>query len=60
MENITKHGNIKLVTTNRRRSHLVAEPNYHTTNWFSENPLAKEEKSKNEQTGLFRSINSRH
>ena len=44
MENVTKHGNIKLVTTNRRRSHLVAEPNYHTTNWFSENPLAKEEK----------------
>ena len=30
MENIRKHRYIKLVTTDKRRSHLVSEPNYHT------------------------------
>ena len=36
MENIRKHKDIKLVTTNRRRSKLVSEPNYHTINYISE------------------------
>ena len=31
MENVRKHRDIKLVTTNRRRNYLVSEPNYHTT-----------------------------
>ena len=31
MENVRKHRNIKLVTTERRRNYLVSEPNYHTT-----------------------------
>ena len=31
MENVGKHRNIKLVTTERRRNYLVSEPNYHTT-----------------------------
>ena len=28
MENVRKHRNIKLVTTERRRNYLVSEPNY--------------------------------
>ena len=28
MENVTKHRDIKLVATERRRNHLVTEPNY--------------------------------
>ena len=42
MENVRKHRDIKLVTTDKRRSHLVSEPNYHTKKWFSENLLAIE------------------
>ena len=36
MENIRKHGDIKLVTTDKKRSKLVSEPNYHTINLISE------------------------
>ena len=36
MENIRKHRDIKLVTTDKRRSKLVSEPNYHTINYISE------------------------
>ena len=36
MENIRKHREIKLVTTDKKRSKLVAEPNYHTINLISE------------------------
>ena len=43
-ENVRKHRDIKLVTTDKRRSQLVSEPNYHTTKWFSENFLAIEMK----------------
>ena len=31
MENVRKHKDIKLLTTNKRRSKLVSEPYYHTT-----------------------------
>ena len=44
MENVRKHRDIKLVTTDRRRNQLVSEPNYHTIKWFSENLLAIEMK----------------
>ena len=37
MENIRKHKDIKLVTTDKKRSKLVSEPNYHTINCISEN-----------------------
>ena len=37
MENVRKHRDIKLVTTDRKRSKLVSEPNYHTINCISEN-----------------------
>ena len=44
MENVRKHRDIKLATTDKRRSQLVSEPNYHATKWFSENLLAIEMK----------------
>ena len=36
MENIRKHRDIKLVTTDKKRSKLVSEPNYYTINLISE------------------------
>ena len=36
MENIRKHRDIKLETTDKKRSKLVSEPNYHTINLISE------------------------
>ena len=36
METIRKHRDIKLVTTDKKRSKLVSEPNYHTINLISE------------------------
>ena len=36
MGNIRKHREIKLVTTDKKRSTLVSEPNYHTINLISE------------------------
>ena len=35
MENIRKHRDIKLVTSNKKRSKLVSEPNYHMINYIS-------------------------
>ena len=37
MENVRNHRDIKLVTTDKKRSKLVSEPNYHTMNYISEN-----------------------
>ena len=51
MENLRKHRDIKLVTTDEKRSKLISEPNYHTTKRFSENLLEielKKNKSKND------------
>ena len=31
MGNVRKHRDIKFVITDKRRNHLVSEPNYHTT-----------------------------
>ena len=42
MENMRKHGNFTLVTTERRSNYLVSESNYHTTKFFTENMLAIE------------------
>ena len=44
MENVRKHRDIILVTTDKRRNQLVSEPNYHATKWFSENLLTIEMK----------------
>ena len=35
MENVRKHRDIKLVTTERRRNYLVSEPNCHTAKFFT-------------------------
>ena len=43
MENVRKHRNIKLVTTDKRRNQLVSEPNYPTTRYFSEDEKIKNE-----------------
>ena len=42
MENVRKHRDIKLITTDKRRNQLVPEPNYYTKKCFSENLLAIE------------------
>ena len=42
MRNVRKYRYIKLLTTEKRKNCLVSEPNYHTTNIFSENLLAIE------------------
>ena len=70
MENVRKHRDIKFVTTETRRNYLVSEPNYHTTNFFTEHLLAIEMKKKNKQTNkqkqkylwincVFRTFNTR-
>ena len=46
MENIRKHRDIKLVTTDKKRSKLVSEPNYHTINLISEDLSIIEMKKK--------------
>ena len=44
MENVRKHRDIKLVTTDKRRNQLASEPNYHTTKYFSDNLMTIEMK----------------
>ena len=48
MENVRKHRDIKLVTTERRRNYLISEPNYHTTMFFTGHLIATEMKKKTE------------
>ena len=62
-ENVIKHRDIKLVTTEKRKNYLVSEPNYHTAKFYTENLLAIEMKKKNiviyEETCPFRTVNTR-
>ena len=44
MENVRKHRDIKLVTTDKTRNQLASEPNYHITKDFSKNLIAIEMK----------------
>ena len=37
MKNVAKHRYIKLLATKTRKNHLVSEPNYYTTKFFTEN-----------------------
>ena len=46
---IWKHRDIKLVTAEEKRIELVSEPNYHTTEHFSDNLLAIEMKKTKEK-----------
>ena len=34
MENVRKQRDIKLITTDKRRTRLASKPNYHTTKYF--------------------------
>ena len=34
MENVRKHRDTKLVTTDKRKNQLASEPNHHTTKYF--------------------------
>ena len=60
MENLRKHRDIKLATTDEKRNKLISEPNYHTTKRFSENLLAiemeKTKKKMNKPVNLVISI----
>ena len=40
MENVRKHGDIKLAATEIRRNYLVSEPNYDTKKFFKENSVS--------------------
>ena len=42
MGNVRKHTDIKFVKKERKRNYLVSEPNYHTTDFFSEMLLVTE------------------
>ena len=44
MENVRKHRDVKLATTERRRNYLVSEPNYRTTKFLTKHLLATEMK----------------
>ena len=44
MENVRTHRDIKLVTTDKRRHQIAAEPNYHTPKYFSKALMAREMK----------------
>ena len=46
METVRKHRDIKLVKPERKRTYLVSEPNYHTTQFFIENWLRIEMKKR--------------
>ena len=44
MENVRNHRDIKIVTTDKRRSILASEPNYHSTKYISKDLLIMEMK----------------
>ena len=44
MENVRKHRDIRLATTDRRRNYLVSQSNYHTIKSVTENILVIEMK----------------
>ena len=46
MENLRKYINIKLVTTEMRKTYLVSKPNFYITNPFTEIVLAIEMRKK--------------
>ena len=46
MKNVREHRDIKLVTTERKTNYLVLEPNYHTTEFFTEHLLVIKMKKK--------------
>ena len=62
MDNVRKHRNIKLVTTEKRRDYLVSEPNYHTTKFFYRKFISNRNKKAsniNERVCFIRIMNIR-
>ena len=57
MENLRKHRDIKLITTERRRTYLMLEPNYHTTKFVTEHLLAIEMKKKKTEILMNKPVN---
>ena len=54
MENVTKHRDIKLVTTDKRKNQLASESNSHTTKYFLENLMAiRKKKTKVKMNNLI-------
>ena len=53
MENVRKHRNIKLVTTDKRKNQLASEPNYHASKYFSENLIPIEMKKTKVKTNTL-------
>ena len=53
MENVRNHRDIKLATTNKKRSKLVSEPSYCTKKCFLENFLAIEMKKKKTKAKMY-------
>ena len=53
MENVRKHRDIKLVTTDKRKNYLESQPNYHTGRCFSECLLAIEMKKKSKNMDML-------
>ena len=49
MENVRKHRDVKLVTTDKRRNELLSELNYRTRKYFSESLMAIEMKKKKQK-----------
>ena len=60
MENVRKHRDIKLARTERRRTYLVSEPNYHTKKLFTENLLGIEMKKKKSNYTKIPILNTYH
>ena len=65
-ENVRKHSDVKLLTTNKKRIQLVSNPNYHTKKmvfrfffffFFFFFAIEMKKKSKNEQANIFRLSN---
>ena len=61
MENLRKHGHIKLVTTEGKSLiKLVSEPNYHTAKHFSNNLLVIKIKKIKAKMNELRHVNIRY
>ena len=60
MENVRKHRDIKVVTTDKKRNKLVSEPNYYTIKHFSENLLAIEMKKNTIKNEYVRPLDIRY
>ena len=56
MENVRKHRDIKLVTTDKRRNKLSSESNYQAKKHFSENLIAIEVKKKKTKVKMNKPI----